>query len=312
MQVALARRRSAIALAEAKNVDDIPTYRARVPLQSAVQLLKYHRDVMFADDSEDKPISIIITTLAARSYNNELDVTDALRVILRDMDSHIEQQQGVDWIPNPTNGLENFADRWIQYPRRRENFHKWLKAVREDFDRIARAAKSADAELLLEQTFGPEVAERVRARRSGGMLKRVINQSKLRLLSLAGHRQTPPWTQDATGSVTIYRATKHESGFRPVPMSSDSVPVRKGAELRFYARTDVPGPYQVYWQVVNTGEEAERDRGLRGGFDTGSIHSGKLVRKEPTKYKGTHSIECFVVKNGYLAARSGQFIVNVQ
>jgi hypothetical protein len=68
----------------------------------------------------------------------------------------------------------------------------------------------------------------------------------------------------------------------------------------------------VYWQVVNTGLEAERVNGLRGGFDEGVITAGKLTRRESTLYRGSHSIECFVVKDGLLAARSGQFIVNIQ
>jgi hypothetical protein len=35
----------------------------KTPLQQAVQILKRHRDMMFADDPEHKPISVIITTL---------------------------------------------------------------------------------------------------------------------------------------------------------------------------------------------------------------------------------------------------------
>lgn len=38
----------------------------KLPLQRVVQLLKRHRDIMF-DGDDDKPISIIITTLAARA-----------------------------------------------------------------------------------------------------------------------------------------------------------------------------------------------------------------------------------------------------
>ena len=37
-------------------------------LQRIVQILKRHRDMMFSNDKENEPISIIITTLAARAY----------------------------------------------------------------------------------------------------------------------------------------------------------------------------------------------------------------------------------------------------
>ncbi|MFW8696292.1 nucleotide-binding domain-containing protein [Mesorhizobium japonicum] len=36
-----------------------------------------------------------------------------------------------------------------------------------------------------------------------------------------------------------------------------------------------------------------------------------MTHQETTRYAGSHSIECFIVKDGLLAARSGQFIVNI-
>ena len=38
----------------------------RAPLQRAIQLLKRHRDVMFADNPEVEPISMILTNLSGR------------------------------------------------------------------------------------------------------------------------------------------------------------------------------------------------------------------------------------------------------
>lgn len=57
------------------SVDEIPDYKVRTPLQQAIQLLKRHRDCMFAEDGEHKPISIIITTLAAHAYNEEASLS---------------------------------------------------------------------------------------------------------------------------------------------------------------------------------------------------------------------------------------------
>lgn len=312
METVLLSRRSAIALRESKRVEDIPTYRARVPLQSAIQLLKFHRNVSFIDDNDNKPISVIITTLAGLSYNNEGTVADALAVILRDMDKFIQQRQGVDWVANPTNPLENFADKWLEYPHRRTNFYEWLNKARSDFSQIGAAVSQPERLRILAEVFGDDVAGRAHSPTRTGGLKKVLNESKLRLLRFANHREAPPWTPTEEGTAKIIAASKLEKGFRPVPLSSDGSPVRKGSELKFYGRTNVPHPYEVYWQVVNTGEEAARANGLRGGFDVGAVYSGKLIRKEVASYSGWHSIECFVVKNGYLAARSGQFIVNIQ
>ncbi len=49
------------------SIDEVPDYQVKTPLQRAIQILKRHRDIMFMDDSEHIPISIIITTLAAQA-----------------------------------------------------------------------------------------------------------------------------------------------------------------------------------------------------------------------------------------------------
>jgi len=83
--------------------------------------------------------------------------------------------------------------------------------------------------------------------------------------------------------------------------------------LLFTAKTDVPPPFDVYWQVVNTGEQARRTNDLRGKiFRSTTAGVGGLSRDETTKYKGMHWIECFIVKNDVCLARSGEFVVNIE
>lgn len=300
----LSKRKAAIALMEAKSVEDIPSYRARVPLQRAIQLLKFHRNMRFADDPDDRPISIIITTLAAMAYRGEASLEAALETILRDMHLGIKTELGIDWVRNPTNEMENFADKWIEYPKRRVNFYDWLDSAREDFARL-RLASYNNAEQIISEIFGDEVKSRY--------YNSLIESSSLRkkLVLSPSHRQAPPWDPRSLGRVRIVRATKLVRGFRPQPFSSNASAIPKNATLHFYGKTDIPAPYEVYWQITNTGEEASSANGLRGGFDTGAIYSGKINRRETTSYRGVHSIECFIVKDGYLAARSGQFIVNI-
>jgi hypothetical protein len=64
--------------------------------------------------------------------------------------------------------------------------------------------------------------------------------------------------------------------------------------------------------VVNTGAQAKDVGQLRGGFDFGTAQLGKNIRKESTRYKGSHSVECFIIKNDVCVARSGQFVVNIR
>lgn len=115
------------------SVEDIPEYRVRTPLQQAIMLLKRHRDDMFTDDPETKPISIIISTLSAHAYNGEVDTPEALLGILGRMESHIKYDGLRYIIPNPTDATENFADRWENYPERGKAFFSWLAQARKDF-----------------------------------------------------------------------------------------------------------------------------------------------------------------------------------
>ena len=63
------------------SVDEVPQYRVKTPLQKCIQLLKRHRDSNYGGD-EDKPISIIITTLSAHAYGGEETLSAALRTVL--------------------------------------------------------------------------------------------------------------------------------------------------------------------------------------------------------------------------------------
>ncbi|WP_272673003.1 nucleotidyltransferase domain-containing protein [Providencia sp. PROV131] len=117
------------------SIDTLPFYQWKTPLQHVIQLLKRHRDTMFKDNEDSKPISVIITTLAAKSYKGESDLISALNTVLAEMDSHINAQ--IPLVPNPVNPVEDFADKWydqksLQY-RLKENFYKWLYQARADF-----------------------------------------------------------------------------------------------------------------------------------------------------------------------------------
>ena len=108
-------------------------------LQRIEQILKRHRDIMFKDD-EDKPISIIITTLAGRSYNGESSLLEGLYNVIGSMESHIKRNPNGEFvISNPVNPEENFADKWPTHPKRKENFFKWLRQVKSDVENIMNA-----------------------------------------------------------------------------------------------------------------------------------------------------------------------------
>lgn len=308
----LARRRY-LALEARAAVEDIPEFEVRTPLQSAIQILKHHRDVMFAGRCDDKPISIVITTLAALAYEQEPTIGGTLESVLRTMESFIEDRNGVKWIANPTDGAENFADRWVKHPERRDAFYEWLNQAQADFLSAAIAQNREAVQAALDPRLRSVLTESVFAAPRRSELGRALTTAAFaaRMVLNPAHRRSPPWTALDQGQVRIESATVSRSGYRPELYCSGGGSLPKHCGLRFDADTNVPKPYRVYWQVVNTGREAEAANALRGDFSEGLVSAGKLTHNESTLYAGAHSIECFIVKDRYLVARSGQFIVNI-
>ncbi|MEO5961417.1 MAG: nucleotidyltransferase, partial [Opitutaceae bacterium] len=136
--------------ARAASIDDLPAYRWKTPLQRCVQLLKRHRDVMFDALPEAKPISIIITTLAARAYRGEAEVAAAMERILLQMEALVNPA----WprVPNPVNPEEDFADKWSTPEGRQlqleDNFKRWVAQARADFVKLS---GSSDPGFIAEQ-----------------------------------------------------------------------------------------------------------------------------------------------------------------
>jgi len=135
MRVIFEQRKAALAESIRANVEDVPDYKVRTPLQRAVQILKRHRDIYF-DGNDNKPISIIITTLAAHAYQNEADLFEALTNIINGMTKpeNLKGQQGQYYIPNPTNPEENFAEKWNDDATLPKVFFAWLSQLKSDIE----------------------------------------------------------------------------------------------------------------------------------------------------------------------------------
>lgn len=135
---------------EKAQVDEMPLYKRKTPLQRSIQLLKRHRDLRYKDDPDVKPISIIITTLAARAYQGETDLESAMSTILTRMGTFVNSSY--PRVPNPVDPAEDFADKWSK-PKYKElnleqNFWNWLRQAKSDFELLL---ESDDASFITEQ-----------------------------------------------------------------------------------------------------------------------------------------------------------------
>lgn len=168
MHVTLAEAKLALARAERAEVEEIEDFRVRTPLQRLVQILKRHRDKRYNGDA-DKPISIIITTLAAQAYSNETDLMDALLQVVPKMRRGVERRDGVPWVANPVNPEENFADKWVEKPRKATLFFEWLSAVEREGHELLADTRQERLVAYLSEHYGKREADIVLAKlRDGG------------------------------------------------------------------------------------------------------------------------------------------------
>lgn len=132
-------------------------------LQDIIKLLKRHRDVMFKD-RDKKPISMIITVLAAKAYiqapvGNLLNTLDFVA-------NHLVQVMDYDYttfrrkVLNPVNGEEDFTDRWQKDRQRETNFYEWVDKLKEDIANLKVQSRIGVGEAF-KRIFGEKVGEDV-------------------------------------------------------------------------------------------------------------------------------------------------------
>lgn len=161
MKTVFYERKLAYAKSIRANVEEVPDYKIKTPLQRSVQLLKRHRDIYF-NGKDDKPISIIITTLAARFYENESDLFDAITNIANRMSDarYLKNPAGKYYIPNPVNPDENFADKWNEDPQLPQAFFEWLEQLQDDFSRASSMSDIYKIAESLSPSLGVDIVER--------------------------------------------------------------------------------------------------------------------------------------------------------
>ena len=183
------------------DVEEVKRQKVKTPLQRAIQLLKRHRDIMFQDrDEKEKPISIIITTVAAQLYQEEDNVYDALMNILENAPQYIRNnmRDGLFFIENPSFAGENFADKWNKHPERARAFFDWLRQAQLDlvddkllrYDRLTMATHTKRA-------FGENIGEKVFSQMADED-RAAVENDKMKVSTVTG-------ALSSTGTVSVPR-----------------------------------------------------------------------------------------------------------
>lgn len=197
MKVRFMEQKRALAEQLRAEIETIQDYKVKTPLQRAVQILKRHRDIMFGD-YEDKPISIIITTLVAKSYNEEVGLYEALVNIIDNMPNHIETDNGKRVVRNPVNPAENFADKWADNPNKERVFFSWLAKAKQDLTKAFKHLNIREIADNLFESFGERIVTRALVNylgktSSGPSVLVDAARRKEALLGVVSQSQVKPW-----------------------------------------------------------------------------------------------------------------------
>jgi len=128
-----------------------PNYK-RTDLQRAIQLIKRHRDYRCGED-KDKPVSVILTTIAAMNYDYKMTLIEFLEFIPIKLLESLDQ----GFVKNPVNPLEDFADKWKHVPRKKEKFRDWAEQLKKDVNRIVSASSIDEVEGILSPSMGSSI-----------------------------------------------------------------------------------------------------------------------------------------------------------
>ena len=155
------RKRRLVASTKEMSIEKVPEYSVKTTLQQAIQLLKRNRNIVFANDEKNSPISMIITTLAGQSYQNEYDLFEALRNSITKMPGFIQEINGVSWVQNPVNVTENFAEKWEERPQIKDKFFDWLTGLNNSLSRFDLYNNVEEAQTILSELFGERLTYEV-------------------------------------------------------------------------------------------------------------------------------------------------------
>ncbi len=278
------KHKSASALLLRAEVETFPKYQApksKTILQKIVMLLKRHRDMMF-DGHEDMPVSILLTTLAARAYNDapEGNLLDALVYVVNNMTSYIKKVNDKYYVLNPVNSEENFADKWEEKSQKKAFFYSWIETLKADIRALVELNGDAYKRKLKEM-FGETATVNARAI-EGDKIHQAVKSGLVGISSMTGTLTTaanripsPPHTNLAGKRPTF------PTRIRPIPIHTQ---LRKLAEDYPQSKGNlVNGKVQWYFTVKPTPKSQEYK--LRITFSHGAcpfievVKPNNLVRK---------------------------------
>jgi hypothetical protein len=204
-------------------------------------------------------------------------------------------------VENPVDTRENFADKWVQYPQRRENFYIWLERARMDFENILDITNTKDLQQSLNLSLGENVVTKVL--NENHLLPAVSNTSlALRNPNAIDYSPNEEFITEQYLVNLKYdlkiNCRVNQNGFRPDLLRNLRLLKRSNTLNFFIQNNNVPKPYEVKWKVRNCGAKA-KSHGVRGQILS---DDGSETRVEHSSFYGKHFVECYILKDNYCVA----------
>lgn len=279
-------------------------------LVKTVRLLKYIRD----SKGEFDVRSILLTTLLGNqvlatdnSDKHYSDFPTSFVHLLSCLDVYLQLNPSVPLVTNPVLPTEDFNRHLdqVKYSKFSDAIHLYAQQAIDAYDEADEAKSLKKWQKIFGKSFTGATEERSLAVSING-------------LQLADFSHKQELGDRHILSLSTLATVRIEAGLH---WGRQDTPVINRRLIRpFFPKTELPRlhwlkyraittydrPYVVYWQVVNTGESARRDGGLRG-----KIEPGTNEQWERSLYTGVHWIECFIVDRATnkCVCRSGPFYV---
>ncbi len=277
-------------------------------LGKVIRLVKFIRDLK----NNFSVKSVILTILLGERISDAAlwenpdrykDVPTTLLSLIEDLNEYLQANVHMPSIDDPSCPTENFNHRWNE--EQYANFRNWIAIyagwIRDAYDEEDRDESYRKWRRVFGMDFGTY----------GDVIK-----ASAAHLSLSGVRDTEetlegrwgiPILIDSRYHVRLVGRVRRRAGWRhyDLPTRGNVVPKRTTIDFRL-AAVNVPEPFDVYWKVRNSGEEALDADMMRGQVER---DGGSRTRVEPTAYKGSHYVEVFIVKGNVCVARDHQPVI---
>ncbi|WP_172291905.1 nucleotidyltransferase [Pseudoruegeria sp. HB172150] len=298
--------------------------------RKVTRLFKYLRDIKRTFTCSSVCLTTLLANQVFDTDRNSDEVSDTpstLLMIVTRLDVWLQTRPVLPRVANPAMPVEDFSTCWTdaQYQNFRNQIHRYREWIEDAFNETDRNKSIAK----WRRVFGDEFAKDEDATEATAVtakayahLRNRSNSVSETAITIAGdivdlvksyglraippnfavlpYQKQPFWrtAHEEQVQVRVLAGLYSSKSTPEVKKIVTSEPLNKGRWLLFHATTNTGIPFnirefEVFWRVTNTGEEALKDNGLRGGFV--DANSGN-DRWEALKYRGLHFIEAFVVR----------------